>query len=192
MSLFPINMEVKTPEESISGSFSDDGKVNAQPIYVKKELQEVLRDLKQNWSVHYYSKGAWSMHEMLEYLLQITGPADVSLTTWTASETPMRNIIRLIAGGQIRSLTALFDHRIDRRKPKTLQLAMGMNARIGLVKCHAKVLVITNENWAVSVVASANLTRNPRLEAGVICTGRDVAEFHKTWIENEYRASTTD
>ena len=56
---------------------------------------------------------------------------------------------------------------------------------IKAAKCHAKVTVIQNETWGISIVSSANYTRNPRIEAGVICNSKEIAEFHKNWIVNE-------
>jgi hypothetical protein len=57
------------------------------------------------------------------------------------------------------------------------------------VKCHAKLLVVINKDWAVSVTGSANLTKNSRLEAGVISCTPAIANFHKSWIENEFRTT---
>lgn len=163
--------------------------VEANEILLKKHLKQVVDKIEIGTDVHYYTKGAWSMHDMLEYILHRTGPAHVWLTTWSVTEGPLRNICRLIDEGQILSLTALFDHKIDQRKPASLQLALGLNARIHLVKCHAKMLVVQNELWSISVTGSANLTKNSRLEAGVISCSPDIANFHKSWIENEFRTT---
>ena len=49
--------------------------------------------------------------------------------------------------------------------------------------CHAKAAVLINDDFAVSIATSANLTNNPRIEVYVIVDDPDIAEFHKTWIE---------
>ena len=177
--------------EPSSGFQHTDGAGMPVDLILRKDLKQLVKTLTPGHDIHYYTKGAWSMHEMLEYILQVTGPAHIWITTWSVTEEPLRNICRLIDAGQILSLTALFDHKIDQRKPASLQLALGLNARIQLVKCHAKMLVIKNDQWAVSVTGSANLTKNSRLEAGVISCSPEVANFHKTWIEYEFRPTPT-
>lgn len=192
--LFDPNTKHSAPiqeTETSSGFQVAPSSGSVQEILLKKDLKAVIQNVKTGSVVHYYTKGAWSMHDMLEYLLQHIGPAHVWITTWSVTEGPLRNICRLIDEGMIMSLTALFDHKIDQRKPASLQLALGLNARIQLVKCHAKMLVIQNDEWAVSVTGSANLTKNSRLEAGVISCDRSVSNFHKTWIENEFRITPT-
>lgn len=187
MSLFDVSARpVKKESAPPSGAHKERVQPRVNQILKRREFPQAFESLAMGDQVHFFTKGAWSLDELLEYLIGITGPAQVWLTTWTVTETPLRSICRLIEEGQIVSLTALFDHRIDRRKPESLQLAMGMNARIKLVKCHAKMLVLENEAWSIAVVTSANLSKNPRMEAGVISCSREAAAFHKNWIENEF------
>ena len=65
---------------------------------------------------------------------------------------------------------------------RAFQFAQGITTSVKLAKCHAKVTVLENEHWSVTIVSSANMTNNPRIEAGVICTDLAAAEFHKKWI----------
>jgi hypothetical protein len=83
----------------------------------------------------------------------------------------------------ISELNAVLDYRIERRKPEAFQLANNIITRIKLTKCHAKVLVIRNETWDVTIIGSANFSKNPRIEAGVIFTDRKTAEFNAGWID---------
>lgn len=153
-------------------------------LFTNKDLNEMLKNLEPNQSIKYVTKGAWSMHELLEKLLLKTGPADVWITTWTITENPLRTILRLARSGKIKTITALLDHRIGKRVPKALQFAEGIMSQLKLVNIHAKTLVIINEEWAVSVVSTANFSKNNRIECGVISTAREDAEFDKTWIQN--------
>lgn len=152
-------------------------------------IKELIGSIKQNETIHYATSGAWNAHELLEHLLKITGPAKVYFTTWAMSENPVRTILNLIDEGLITELNCVFDLKVQDRAPKVFELIKGITSRVRLVHCHAKVFVIENDQWAISNSGSANWTRNPRMEAGVISADRKVAEFHRQWImrliENE-------
>jgi hypothetical protein len=145
-------------------------------------IKELISSIKPGETIHYASAGAWSSHELLEHLLTITGPAKVYLTTWAMSENPVRTILNLIDKGLITELNCIFDLKVQDRAPKVFQLIKGISSRVRLVHCHAKVFVVENEHWGISNNGSANWTRNPRMEAGVLSADPKIAEFHKSWI----------
>lgn len=147
------------------------------------DLEETIAELEPDQALQFATAGRWSMHQLLEYALLKTGPCKVWMTTWTITEEPMRSLLDLINRGLILELSALLDYRIEKRKPEAFQLASNIITRIKLTKCHAKLLVLQNEEWNVTVLGSSNFSMNPRIEAGVIFTDRASAEFHKAWIE---------
>lgn len=97
----------------------------------------------------------------------------------------MRVLFQLIKEGRIKELNCLFDYRIEKRKAEAFQLAKVNSSKIKLTKVHAKVAILLADQWAVSIIGSANLTKNPRIEAGIISTCQEVAEFHANWIKRE-------
>lgn len=147
------------------------------------DLQSTIGELEHDHSLQFTTAGAWSMHQLLEYILLKTGNARVWMTTWTITEEPMRALLDMIQKRMISELNAVLDYRIERRKPEAFQLANNIITRIKLTKCHAKVLVIRNETWDVTIMGSANFSKNPRIEAGVIFTDRKTAEFNAGWID---------
>lgn len=153
----------------------------------QKKIDDHFRDmdLTAESSIHFYSDGAWNMHDLLYYFLKRQGAAKVYLTTWAISEIVMRQLCNFMKDGLITELFALFDYRNTSRKPAELAFIEQNATRIKLAKCHAKVTVIDSESMPVTIVSSANYTRNPRLEAGVIAFSREVADFHKEWILKE-------
>jgi hypothetical protein len=186
MSLFKIK-DLKTEYGPKQFSFQTAKAPTARlELLSTRNLKSMLEQLQPDQSIKYMTKGAWSMHELLEMLLQKTGPAKVWITTWTITENPLRTLLRLSQEGQIQSLTALLDHRIGKRAPKALQFAEGIVSKLKLVNIHAKTLVISNENWGVSVVSTANFSKNNRIEAGVISTCRADSDFDIKWIEEVY------
>lgn len=129
-------------------------------------------------SYHFFSDGRWSIHELIEYLLEITGPADVMLSTFSVSEVAVRSLVMLRKGGKITNLKCLFDKDLPRRKLDLMFFASKVIDRISLMKNHSKVITIKNDNWMIAVNTSANLTPNLRIEAGVITTESHMAEMY--------------
>ncbi len=151
----------------------------------RKELRHHIGVLQPDQAVHYATGGRWSAHELLQFVLERTGPARVSISTWTITEQPVRTLLELRESGHIEQLQILFDHRIKTRCPRAFQLVSALGASVHLAKCHAKVTVVQNQHWSVTILSSQNYTRNPRIEAGVIFTDRGAADFHRGWIERE-------
>ena len=142
-----------------------------------------LGAIKHNHHYHFSTGGQWSMHELMIYLLGITGPAYIWKSTWAISEEPVRAIIDLKKKGVILRIKCIFDYKVKEQKSRAFHLAQENFDQVTLAKCHAKVMVIQNDQWAITVAGSANDTRNPRIERGVICSVAAVAQADIGWME---------
>lgn len=152
----------------------------------RAHLAALIGELRPDQDIEYATAGKWSAHELLQYVLEQTGPADVRIATWTLTEEPCRVLHRLLAEGTIRTLKLVLDQRIKSRCPQAYQLATTLpNTTLHLVRSHAKATTIENAHWGVSVIGSQNYTRNPRIEVGIIRTSPASAAFHGAWIDAE-------
>jgi len=186
MSLFSTDdLAKKKPDRPKSGSIPFAGSNLLTIGKADEKLHQVFGLVVDGQSVHYASLGDWSTHDLLFFLLEQTGPARVYFTTWAISEYAIRQLYQFIEHGLILELKGIFDYRNGIRKPAELQFLQKITTDIKAAKCHAKVTVIENDHWGISVVGSANYTRNPRIEAGVLCCDKTVAAFHRDWILNE-------
>ena len=158
------------------------GPVNFGVCPTRKVLKQHIGALEPGQQYLYLTGGKWSNHQLLQYMLEKTGPADVYATTWTITEAPVRIMQELMASGAIRSLTLLTDHRIKSRAPGAWQLMQSLNATVHLSKCHAKVTVAIGAEHAMVAVNSQNMTNNPRIEAGTVLFDRAAAEFFRDSI----------
>jgi hypothetical protein len=190
-SLFSMT-EVETP--ILKKKSGKENKSKAQRIEEKNEkalgkakdtLNDVFPSIKNGESIHYVSMGEWSSHDLLLHLLEKTGPADVIMCTWSVSENAIRQMLKKMETGLIKSLKAVLDWRVKVRRPEALNFLKYNIADIRLTSCHAKVTVIKNEKWNIAIVTSANYTNNPRIEAGVVCCEKSVADFHSDWLLKE-------
>jgi hypothetical protein len=157
------------------GNLVELGKMN-------EEVEKVFSQIDLTRNTHFVTCGNWSSHDLLCYLLQKTGPADVLIATWSMSEPAALKLFNLLENRLIKSLRGVIDWRVKNRHPAAFQLSQSLFAQLYLTTCHAKVTVIMNDDFNICINGSANYTNNPRIEAGVISVARSVAEFHASWI----------
>lgn len=172
--------------------FSEDEAQNETLIIPRKQsLIDAFGTLEKNKNYHFATAGRWSQYEVLNFILAQSGPADVFLTTWKINDLSANNIFNLMKAGVILNLFTVLEKRIPITSP-TAKDTIVTNATNHLIADnHSKVIVVINDEWKVSVNGSANMTINPRIEAGVLSTVESVAEFHKNWILNEIENGNT-
>lgn len=132
--------------------------------------------------INFVTGARWSAHNLLHYLLKYTGPAAIYLSTYTISEDAVRLLANMLESGMISAIHALIDKRFDGRNAKAMQFAKETFTSLKLRDCHAKVTVVMNDKWAISMVGSANYSNNPRIERGTLFLSNEVASFDRDWI----------
>jgi hypothetical protein len=184
MSLFSLD-DIKTPQKK--DFLPESAALKTKNVYkaakAKDKLIEAIPFIEMGYTYHIPCFVHWSLHDLMAYLLTFTGLAKVWLTSWAISENPVRMMMQLIDEGKVSELSCVFDSRIKSQCPSAAQLLQRNFTKIGLCDIHAKVLVIINDSWAISVTATANLTNKRRVEKYVICCDRAVAENDVKWIK---------
>jgi hypothetical protein len=148
-----------------------------------KEVDVIVGNIVPGQNCYFVSDGGLSLDQVVVGILEKFGKMDMSLSTWTIKETQLQVIQRLKSTGQLGQCLGIFDHRIQDSNPKDFQFLTQIFDRFGLVKTHAKVTVLSNEILSFTILGSANWSKNPRLEAGVIDCRVEVGEFYKKIIE---------
>jgi len=150
-------------------------------------IHSAIGNMDQSWeNLFFMTDGAWSNIQLIEYILRYTGPANVFFTTWSIAADTISALNAWKESGQILSIWAILDQGIRNRKPEILQQATGSFTNLKLIKCHAKVTVIQNESHSIVLMGSANFTRNPRKEVGMIIKNKELAEANIKWILEEF------
>ncbi|WP_028665932.1 hypothetical protein [Runella zeae] len=149
---------------------------------VRDKIEEVFPLLEQKIYIDFVSKGDWSTHELVFWILSQTGPADLYIATWSMTENAARMLIDAKQKGVIRKIFCLFDYRIKVRYPDVNDFVKQHFERTGIDNSHAKVTVIVNDKWAVRILGSSNFTNNPRIEVGTLVVDQQKAELHINWI----------
>lgn len=152
-------------------------------LSVQEDLATIIPTLEMGDVLEWMTDGRWSSHNLTAHLLKLAGPSDLLIATWAITQEPLEMLERLKTDGSVKRLEGLFESKIQHHNPKAWHYAKGVFDDIWTAKCHAKVTVITNENWNIAVVSSANWTRNRRIEAGVICAEKAVRNFTEIGLE---------
>lgn len=127
--------------------------------------------------------GQFSIIDAIAAVLNITGPANVTLCTWTAAEFDVDQLSAMIHHGKITDFRLIIDRGfvscVANRFRKTLAEYFGINA-IRETLTHAKFTLISNSEWSVVIRTSMNLNNNPRIEYIQVADDPELMAFYKT------------
>jgi hypothetical protein len=110
--------------------------------------------------------GQFSLLDAITAVLDLTGPADVTISTWTAAAADLTRAEEFLKDGRIRSLRFLVDRSFLTRQPAYARQLVRMfgDDAIRTTRTHAKFATIRNGTWDIAVRTSMNMNENPRLE----------------------------
>lgn len=151
------------------------------------ERTSQLGSVKQGVDKHFYSNGAVNLVQLMLYVLRQTGPAHVFLSTYSIAEDSISTLRRYVDDGTILSIRFLIDNRVRSISPKPFaHLITAFPDSYRCTSLHAKVALICNEDWHVSIVGSQNATHNPKLERGIIHTSEDIWRFDNNIMYEQF------
>ena len=153
------------------------------------QLIKSIGQLQNGKTTHYYSYGNFNLVRLLIHILKQTGPANVFMTSYSFSQTSIEQLLNHRQKGNILSFRVIVDNRVKTMSPIPFQmLSTAFDYRCSSI--HAKVALVWNDNWNISVVTSQNATDNPKLERGTIFTDIETFNFDKNALENEFLRGT--
>lgn len=123
--------------------------------------------------------GQFSLLDAVSAILEHTGPADVTISTWTAATADLTRAEGFLRDGNIRRLRFLVDRSFLSRQPgyaTQLVQAFGDDA-VRTTRTHAKFAIIRNDEWSVTIRTSMNMNENPRLEHLEVGHDPSLAQF---------------
>jgi len=152
----------------------------------EKSLTKAIGQLENGREHHFYSWGNFNLVRLISYLIKQTGPAHVFMTSYSFSQKSIEQLQNKISKGEILSFRVILDNRVRVMSPKPFQMiAASFDYRC--ISVHAKVALLWNDAWKISIVTSQNATDNPKLERGTIFTDEQVFNFDLKVLENEFK-----
>lgn len=141
-----------------------------------------------------FSKGQFSVIEMLFALTEQTGPVHSIISTWTAAGGDIAEAYALLQSGRLLSTKWCVDFTFQRRRPHfcgQLRELFGPEA-LRVTRTHAKFICLWNEEWQITVFTSANLNHNPRNENFLIRESAELVEFHREYVRQLFEKRTAE
>ena len=109
--------------------------------------------------------GQFSLLDLIDAALEITGPADVSIATWSAGFYDVDAAKHFRDSGRIRSIRFVLDSSAKRGQATVGDIGELFGPEnIRATRSHTKFALIVNDSWHVVITSSMNLNLNPRLE----------------------------
>ena len=140
------------------------------------------------------SKGQFSLIELIEYLLQVSGPAHLVISTWTAAGADLAHARTLVDNGAILSARWLVDYSFPNRQPGYCQILRERfgDESIRTTANHAKFVLIHNDEWHLVLRTSMNLNLNRRLESYEISDDPEMAAWLLDIIADAFAGDASD
>lgn len=112
------------------------------------------------------TNGQFSISDIIEYVIDRTGPADVDLATWTAADGDLRRAHAMLLSKRFRSIRMVVDPSFKTRKPEFCDTLVGLFGAdaIRTTPLHGKFVNIRNDEWSIAIRTSMNLNPNKRIE----------------------------
>ena len=183
--------EAEEPETGNSSAFFEidtDKNPDLVPFKVGN-LTRVIGDILPGRTKHYYSDGNFNIMKLIFHLIKQIGPSHILLSTYSISQTTLEQIQSRIDKREILSIRFIIDNRVKVMSPKPFQL-LEESFPYSCISLHAKVALIWNQDWNLTIVTSQNATDNPKLERGVIFTDKTIFDYDKSVLENAFDRGT--
>lgn len=143
---------------------------------------EAIKDFAKGIEIYGFTKGQFSIIDIMRAVLELTGPAHLTVSTWTAAKIDVSTVINFVQSGMCESSRWLVDYTFQQRTPelaKQIRDVFGADSiRVG--KNHAKFFMLRNDEWDVICPTSMNLNFNPRFENFMLRNDNDMCNFHSS------------
>lgn len=125
-----------------------------------------IGELSKGCDIFGLTTGDFSKVDILYHCLEATGPAHITIGTWTAARADIETAWRLLELDSFLSVRWFVDRSFPTRQPEYYRYLLGKFGAdaIRFARCHMKFLMIRNDDWDILVRTSMNLNMNRRIE----------------------------
>jgi hypothetical protein len=134
------------------------------------DIGQILRPLKDT-PFQAYLSNAVQVADILEWILEQVGIAEIWQTSFSISEEFLRRLFFICKANKVSRINLVLDHKATNKTLKLWAFITQVIERTYLADNHSKILLVKSESGdTVSVVTSQNLTRGNRAESAFIST----------------------
>ena len=153
-----------------------------------QSAQECIGTLTQDCSIVGVTKGQFSLLDLIRAVSGQTGPAALTVSTWSTGIRDTQNLEILINRGAFTSVSLCLDRSFSGRQPKYVEEVIRVwgQDNIRMTRNHAKFFLLRNDKWNICVRSSMNLNRNPRLEQFDLDDSEELCDFFRGIIDEVF------
>lgn len=137
-------------------------------------ISQILRPLSET-PFQAYLSNAVQVADILEWILEQVGTAEIWQTSFSISEEFLRRLYFICKDKKVSRINLVLDHKATNKTLKLWAFITQVIERTYLADNHSKILLVKSEaGGTVSVITSQNLTRGNRHESAFISTSPDI------------------
>lgn len=153
---------------------------------MQSKIQQILKPLSPDYVGAFLQTGL-QLYHVIEWAINQTGKAKVTVLTFSISEEFIRKIWHLKESGKIESCALVLDFKAMQKTRKIEAFCSNVFDSIHFSKTHAKVVLIETDLYKITITGSQNATRGNRAESTVITTDLSIFETYITKIDELIR-----
>lgn len=122
---------------------------------------------------------------LLDILLEYTGAANLTISTFSTGEEFLRKLLRLRKSGRVKTAHLYTDVKAAEKTARTRELVSNAYDRVCYCANHSKVMIVEGELLTAVVLTSQNQTRGNRLENYCIVADIELAQSLKKTLQEQ-------
>lgn len=139
------------------------------------------------WVLPWFSPGVFSLFELIEFTMSFYNqPASMFISSFSIGEDAVRTFDRLSQKKLLIKSHLLLDLNIKRHKIGMLFFSLNIAQEIRLAKNHSKIVLLNFGFQQITIVGSANLNLNDKIEAGIISNNPALFNYYKDHLTTVY------
>lgn len=135
-------------------------------LFRKQSAADFLGQLTPGAHLFGFSKGQFSLVDIVQEVCRQVGRCHFALSTWTVADADLKDLQSLVKGQAFESIRFLVDFSFQRRQPALIHRIRERfgNDSIVVTRNHAQFCLWRAGDWRLVCRTSMNLNFNPRLE----------------------------
>jgi hypothetical protein len=157
-----------------------------------ERAEGLIGQIEQGTELFCLNKGQADVAEILEHIAWQTGPASLTISTWTAAGADISRMRELCDGKLFTNIRWLLDRSFPNRQPEFFQhIRKLLPNEIRLTAVHSKFAIMRNDRWNIVCRGSANLNSARRLEHLEISDDAALANAIEEYVDDIFKTAST-
>lgn len=146
----------------------------------------ISNQIEPNCRIMGLTRGQFSLIDLVYSVLKKIGPSDVYIVTWSAGIKDVNNVKWMMDSSLIKKVRLITDHSYKTRQKKyaqSIEELFGVE-NILTSEIHAKFVLITNDDYKITIRTSMNLNANKTCESFELDEGGEIFDFYYSFISH--------